>query len=331
MKLYGKDAQIAYFKAALRKNTVGHLYIFEGAVGMGKKTLCRHVAEMLLCEGENKPCGTCSTCIKTKSGNHPDIIYVETAEKTSLSVERARTIVAEMYVKPFLAERKIYIFPDGEKLSPAVQNTLLKAFEEPPPYVTILMTATSREALLNTVVSRAIVLPLDGCNHAELCAFLCENYPARREDAPFLAKSAGGSIGTAKSLAENEGYLSMRAALFSHLPRLASSRSGVYSLVRCFEEYESALPDMLTFFSSWMRDCICMQLTDTYVPLNGDYQKEIAEFAFSVSPYAAVRCHEKALALAASIGKGSNFSVWITDFLSECWRYCHDTDSRRQI
>ena len=298
---------------------------------MGKKTLCRHIAEMLLCEGENAPCGTCSACIETKSGNHPDIIYVETGDKNPLSVERARSVVAEMYIKPFLAERKIYIFPDGEKLSPAVQNTLLKAFEDPPEYVTILVTTTARDALLKTVLSRGIVLPLCGATTAELTAFLEETYPERRDDARFLASASAGSIGTAKSLAENEGYMERRRALFSVLPRLASTRAGIYPIIRCFTENESALSDMLAFFSSWMRDCIYLQETDAYTPLNGDYQKEIAEFAFSVSPYAAIRCHEKALSLAASIGKGSNFAIWITDFLSECWRYCHDTDSRRQI
>ena len=328
MKLYGKDTQIAYFEAALRKHTIGHLYIFEGAVGMGKKTLCQYLARLLLCEGEQKPCDKCSTCIKTKSGNHPDIIYVAADEKNPLNVERARNLVAEMYVKPFLSERKIYIFPDGEKLSPAVQNTLLKAFEEPPSYVTILLTVTNRDALLKTVLSRGIVLAMTGCPVKELETFISENYPHRTPDAAFLATASGGSIGTAKSLAENEEYLAMRQALFSVLPRLTASRAGIYSILRCFEEYKHALPVMLSFFSSWMRDCIYVQLSDENILLNQDMQAAISAFAFSVPPRAAVRCHEAALSLAASIGKGSNFTVWITDFLSECWRYCHDTDSR---
>ncbi len=328
MKLYGKDTLIAYFKTALRKHTIGHLYIFEGAVGMGKKTLCRHLSEMLLCEGEAAPCALCSACIKTQSGNHPDIIWVEADEKNPLNVERARTLVAEMHVKPFLAERKIYVFPDGEKLTPAVQNTLLKVFEEPPSYVTIFLTTTSRDALLKTVLSRGIVLPMTGCPMRQLRSFICENYPHRAQDADFLAAGAAGSIGTAKSLAENEDYLAMRQALFSALPRLAASRAGIYSILRCFEEYKNALPTLLSLFSSWMRDCICLQLSDEAALLNRDYASALSEFAFSVPPRAAVRCHEAALSLASKIGKGSNFTLWITDFLSECWRYCHDTDSR---
>ncbi len=331
MKLYGKEKQIAYFKAALRKHTIGHLYIFEGAVGMGKKTLCRHLAEMLLCEGEDAPCGRCSACIKTKSGNHPDMIFVEADEKNPFHVERARALVAEMYVKPFLAERKVYIIPDGEKLSAAVQNTLLKAFEEPPPYVTILLTTTSRDALLKTVLSRGIVLGMTGCPYGELEEYIRENFPERAIDAPFLAASAGGSIGTAASLAEDETYLAMRESLFSLLPRLTASRAGIYAILRCFEEYKDALPSMLALFSSWMRDCIYVQLSDGGALQNRDFEAAISQFAFSVSPRAAACCHEAAISLAASIGKGSNFTLWITDFLSECWRYCHDTDSRCQI
>ena len=237
MKLYGKDTQIEYFKAARRNHAVGHLYIFEGAVGMGKKILCRHVAQMLLCKEDASPCGKCSACIKTQSGNHPDLIYVETDEGRAFTVEQARTLVAEMYIKPFLAERKVYIIPDGEKLSPAVQNTLLKAFEEPPPYVTIFLTVTNRDALLRTVLSRGIVLPMTGCSRSALEAFLLENYPERKDEATFLSENAGGSIGVAKNLAEDAEYSSMRQALFSVLPKLASSRAGIYPILQCFETY----------------------------------------------------------------------------------------------
>ncbi len=328
MKLYGKDAQLTYFKTALRNHTIGHLYIFEGAVGMGKKTLCRHLAKMLHCEGADAPCNVCPACIKAESGNHPDIIYVEADEKNPLNVERAREIVSEMYVKPYLAGRKIYIFPAGEQLSGAVQNTLLKAFEEPPPYVTIFLTTTNRDALLKTVLSRGIILTVNGCPQTQITSFITENYPHRAEDAAFLAAGAGGSIGTAKKLAEDESYLTMRNAFFSLLPRLASSRAGIYSLLRCFEEYKNELPVLLSFFSSWMRDVIYVQVSDADALLNRDWHGPISDFAFSVSPKAAVRCHDAAASLAASIGKGNNYTLWIMDFLSECWRYCHDTDSR---
>ncbi len=328
MKLYGKDTLITYFKTALRKHTIGHLYIFEGAVGMGKKTLCKYLAEMLQCERAEAPCGTCGGCVKSQSGNHPDIIFVDTDAKNPLNVERARTLVAEMYVKPFLSERKIYIIPDGETLSPAVQNTLLKAFEEPPPYVTIFLTVTNRDALLKTVLSRGIVLPLAGCSVSALTDYIQEAFPHRAGDAAFLAAAAGGSIGKARSLAEDEGYLAIRSALFDALPRLTSSRAGIYTVRKCFETYKDELPVLLSFFASWMRDCIFLQLSDEASLINRDMHAAISAFAFSVPPRAAVRCHDAAVALASSIGKGSNYTLWITDFLTECWRYCHDTDSR---
>lgn len=328
MKLYGKDAQIAYFKTARRKSLVRHLYIFEGAVGMGKKTLCRYLAAMLQCEEENAPCGTCSTCIKTESGNHPDIIFVEADEKNPINAERARALVADMYVKPFLSSRKIYIIPNGEQLSSAAQNTLLKAFEEPPPYVTIFLTTTNRDALLKTVLSRGIIIGMNGCPQEELASYLCETYPSRAEDAQFLATSAGGSIGTAKMLAENEDYLSMRQSLFSLMPRLTGPKSGIYSILKCFEEHKASLPVLLSFFSSWMRDTMYVHLSGEASLLNSDFKNAISDFAFSVSPKGALSCHEAALSLAATIGKGSNYTLWITDFLLDSWRYCHDTDCR---
>ena len=38
--------------------------------------LARVLASGLVCQSqENKPCGTCSGCIKARAGSHPDIIY----------------------------------------------------------------------------------------------------------------------------------------------------------------------------------------------------------------------------------------------------------------
>lgn len=328
MKLFGKDKLIAYFNAALQRNAVGHLYIFEGAVGMGKKTMCQYIASLLLCEGDVPPCHTCGHCIKTASGNHPDLLFIPTDDENPMTVERAREIVASMYVKPFLSARKIYIFSGGEKMSPAVQNTLLKAFEEPPPFVTIFLTTVSRDALLKTVLSRGILLPMPGCPENLVRDFLLETYPEKAKEAPFLAQSAGGSIGTAKRLAEDTAYLEMRHALFTALPKLAGSRSGLYSVLQCFEAHKTELPTLLSFFSSFMRDVIYTQLSDGDMLLNPDYASSIADFAFSVSPRAAAACHAAATRVVSEIGKGSNISLWITDFLSECWRYCHDTNCR---
>ncbi len=328
MKLYGKEKQLAYFAAALRNRTVGHLYVFEGAVGMGKKTLCAHLAKMLVCVGDSAPCGTCSHCVKALSHNHPDIITVCEADGRALTVETARNVVAAMHIKPFLSARKVYIIPDGETLSPAVQNTLLKAFEEPPPYVTILMTTTSAGALLKTVLSRAIVLPIHGLSTHAMETFLCDMYPNRAADAPLLAALSNGSIGQAVQLAENTDYMSMRQEFYDAIPALIGSESGIYSLLTLFETYKSSLPTLLSLFSIWMRDALYIQNGESTLILNRDFQESLSAFSAKITPYAAISAAGKAAEIASSIGKGSNYTLWITDFLIECWRLCNDTNYR---
>jgi DNA polymerase-3 subunit delta' len=43
------------------QNGPSHSYLFHGPAGVGKKTLSLEFANALLCESNDKPCGTCTT------------------------------------------------------------------------------------------------------------------------------------------------------------------------------------------------------------------------------------------------------------------------------
>ena len=331
MKLYGKENITAYFTSALRNEMVGHLYIFEGAVGMGKKLLAQYIASMLLCEGLQKPCHRCHHCIKADAGNHPDIIWIKEEDGKALSVETARSFAAEMHIKPFLSERKIYIIPDGETLSPAVQNTLLKVFEEPPHYVTVFVTTTTRAALLKTVLSRAMVLPVNAPSLEAMTDFIREEYPVQSENAALIATLANGSIGQASLLSEDDTYLTMRSALYTSLTSLLGERKDIYCILECFETYKTQLAALLSLFSVWMRDVQFAKLSAVPKLLNYDFENEILTFSQCIPATAAIRCYDAAMQVASHIGKGSNYTLWITDFLLQCWRLCHDSHNRRSI
>ena len=43
----------------LREGTFVHAYLISGMEGMGKRTLARLMAQYLLCQADEKPCGLC--------------------------------------------------------------------------------------------------------------------------------------------------------------------------------------------------------------------------------------------------------------------------------
>jgi len=177
-------------KRIVESGKVGHAYIFEGVNGVGK------IADAL--EFAAKICGDDSArdFIDGETSSHPDIrvitneLYDSTkAEKIQVSVDTVRKMKAEIYVKPYRAERKVYIVPNADAISVmsafiAAQNAMLKVFEEPPSYCTIILLAENSKVFLPTILSRAVVVkfsPLDKESHLRYL-LEDESMSALRED-----------------------------------------------------------------------------------------------------------------------------------------------------
>lgn len=63
--------------------------------------LARVLASGLVCRSQdNKPCGTCSSCIKARAGSHPDIYLAEGGlTPRSFKVEAIRAIRSDAYIQ----------------------------------------------------------------------------------------------------------------------------------------------------------------------------------------------------------------------------------------
>lgn len=139
-----------------------HAVVIEGEQGLGKRTLARSLATALVCRGEEKPCMKCAQCHKAEERIHPDIFeYSAQGGANSFHVSVIREIVKDAYVQPNEAEFKIYILGNAECMSISAQNALLKVLEEPPQYVVFILTAQSKSMLLETVISRSVVVSLE--------------------------------------------------------------------------------------------------------------------------------------------------------------------------
>lgn len=150
-----------------------HALIIEGEHGLGKKTLARELARALVCRSENKPCKVCRQCRKAEQGIHPDIIE-HTAEggSNSFHVSTVRDIVNGAFMRPNEADCKVYILGNAECMNISAQNALLKILEEPPEYVVFIMTVSSKSMLLETVLSRSVVVTLEGVDIEKGAAYI---------------------------------------------------------------------------------------------------------------------------------------------------------------
>ena len=185
--------------SSLDRGHISHFYLISGPEGSGKHTLAKALAEAILCEERDRPCGRCPNCRKMRSGNHPDFITVEDPEHKTVAVRIVRETREDVFVRPNEAAHKIYLFP--QELGIEGQNTLLKILEEPPSYGVFILLTDNPDKLLPTVRSRCTELALLPLDRKTLLGALAAEFPeADREDLEGAVMRSGGYLGQARIL-----------------------------------------------------------------------------------------------------------------------------------
>ncbi|MCR5198534.1 MAG: DNA polymerase III subunit delta' [Prevotella sp.] len=218
-----------HLQNALRTGHISHACLFSGDEGMGKKMFARTFARTLLCEnrqerdGMIEACGVCPSCMMTEAGTHPDLREL-VHEKAAYAVDEIRDqLVRDIVLKPMKGEYRVYIIPEADIMNRQSQNALLKTLEEPPAYAVILLLSERPQALLQTILSRVVELPLRPVHDEAVERFLMEKYRVPDYRAHECAAFAEGNIGRAIRYAGDDSFRNMvekTAALLKDLDRL---------------------------------------------------------------------------------------------------------------
>lgn len=156
-----------------------HAIIIEGGRRDTRVKLARLLAASLVCvSDEDRPCAVCSACVKAfgeKAGakksasdkllakklQHQDISELEKEkDRKRFSIKIIRDIRREAYILPGEAKVKVYILLESHLMTPEAQNALLKILEEPPSYLCFILECSSKNMLLQTILSRCVCFSL---------------------------------------------------------------------------------------------------------------------------------------------------------------------------
>ncbi len=188
-----------------------HAYILEGADGSGKHTAADLICAAVLCENRDDPahplpCGNCSACRKVLAHKSVDVMTLSNGDKASIGVEAVRLIRENLFVTPNDGEKKFFLIENAHLMTTQAQNALLLSLEEPPPYVMFLLLCSDASLLLETVRSRAPVIPMEVFSPSFTEEYLTKRYGtgARRDKIVRAAHLSGGSLGKAADLYEND-------------------------------------------------------------------------------------------------------------------------------
>lgn len=261
--IVGHEQIILHMQNAIRQKKISHAYLLCGESGSGKRLVAEAFAKAVLCEeGGIEACGKCKSCKQAESGNHPDIRVV-VREKATLGVKEIREqVTADVRIKPYSSEYKIYLIDEAETLTEEAQNALLKTIEEPPEYAVFLLTVSRQELLLPTVLSRCVLLPFYPVATGKIKQFLMEKKGVPDYLADSAAAFSGGLVGRAVRYAESEAFTEQREEVL-HLVKYVDemTMAEVMENVKLFAAKKDVATEYLDMILLWYRDVLMYKAT----------------------------------------------------------------------
>src|SRR5712691_7245804 len=180
-------------RAALAEGPA-HAYLFYGPPGVGKRAAAVAFAGELI---GDRP--------RVERGAHPDVYVVEPVGD-QIRIDDVRELRRDLHMRPFEADRRVYLLYSAETLNEDAADALLKDLEEPPPYAVIVLVADDLGPLPETIRSRCQLVPFRRLSERAVREEIDARAPGLPpEQAIALARVAGGRLDRVLRLLDEDG------------------------------------------------------------------------------------------------------------------------------
>ena len=164
--------------AAVREGPA-HAYLFHGPPGVGKREVARRFAQSLL---------------ETTREFHPDLYELDPLGEM-IRIDAIRELRRDLHMRPFEANRRVYLIHRAHLLNEDAADALLKDLEEPPEYAVIVLIAEDLGPLPETILSRCQLVPFRRLTERSIRALVDARVPElTEEERASLARVAAGRI-----------------------------------------------------------------------------------------------------------------------------------------
>jgi DNA polymerase III subunit delta' len=178
-----------------------HAYLLHGPPGVGKKELALLFAAELL--GDHA---------RVERRSHPDL-YVLEAVGDQIRIDDIRTLRRDLHMRPFEADRRVYLIFGADTMNEDAADALLKDLEEPPLYAVIVLIANDLGPLPETIRSRCQLVPFRRLSERAVREEIARRAPElAEEEVVTLARVAAGRLDRADRLLD-AAAVSRREAL----------------------------------------------------------------------------------------------------------------------
>jgi DNA polymerase-3 subunit delta' len=175
-------------RAALAEGPA-HAYLFHGPPGVGKRPAALAFAGQLIGEPD-----------RVGRGAHPDV-YVLEPVGDQIRIDDIRELRRDLHMRPFEADRRVYLVHAAETMNEDAADALLKDLEEPPPYAVIVLVADDLGPLPETILSRCQLVPFTRLSERAVREEIAVRAPGLDPaEAAALARLAAGRLDRAQRL-----------------------------------------------------------------------------------------------------------------------------------
>lgn len=242
-KIKGQNFAKKYLSNSIKSNMISHAYMFEGPNGVGKNTMARELAAILL-EMENL-------------FNSPDYIEIK-PDGNSIKIAQIRKLQSDILVKPYKSY-KIYVIDEAQKMTVEAQNALLKTLEEPPKYAIIILITDNKESLLDTIKSRCEIIKFTPIPMREVANYLTMSGVDEKR-ASLLANFSRGSMKKAIELSESEDFHLMREEVQKYVETfLGGNLIEIMDIQSSIEKYKDQITNVLDLMINYFRDIMMVK------------------------------------------------------------------------
>lgn len=156
-EIVGQELVVENIRNQSIRNQFFPVFILCGQYGSGKTTMAGIIAKAANCTQKDErgnPCGTCPSCMAIEQGSSDDLIEIDGASNNG--VENVRKLLGQASLMS-TGKKKVIIIDEAHMLTKSAFNALLITLENPPEHCIFILCTTEKDALPETVISRAPV------------------------------------------------------------------------------------------------------------------------------------------------------------------------------
>jgi DNA polymerase-3 subunit delta' len=188
---YGNVSVVETLSQMIEHRRIAQTIILSGPEGVGKATLVRRFASVLLgnrakIERDDLSLPQNVEAIEEREkwtadkrnddpllfSSHPDFVtFPPEGPLRQISIQQMRLLRERARFKPLKGDHRVFLIDHLDRANEQAANSLLKVLEEPPEHLVIVATAENLYDLLPTIRSRSLTLPMTRLSEAEMADF----------------------------------------------------------------------------------------------------------------------------------------------------------------